>query len=85
MQTLLALDAGLLAERLPAGLQRWLATLAALAGHHGPDGCLPGALARPLLALVQAHEQWRARRQRALLLQQDEHITASLGFGARNE
>lgn len=82
VQTLLALDAGLLAERLPAGLQRWLATVAALAGH---DGCLPGALARPLLALVQAREQWRARRQRALLLQQDQDITASLGFGARNE
>lgn len=77
--TLLALDAGLLAERLPPGVQRLLGALAQRKGQ------LPKALARPLLRLVQALEQRRARRQRALLLQQDQHITASLGFGARNE
>lgn len=79
VSTMLALDQGLFAQRLP----RWCrAPLARLAPGRRP---LPAWLAGRLLAAVQAHEERQARRQRAHLLKTDREMVRSLGFGARSE
>lgn len=79
VSTVLSLDQGLLAQRLPAACG---ALLRRLAPGRQP---LPVWLARPLLAWVQAGEERRARWQRAQLLQADRRMLRSLGFGARAE
>ncbi len=77
--TMLALDEGLLSQRLPAGMRVLLTTLAR------GGRCLPSPVARALLALVQHHEEQRARQQRAQLLRSDRELVRSLGFGALAE
>ena len=77
--TLLALDDGLLARRLP----RWCsAALHRLAPGGRP---LPGWLAGPLLGGLQRLEEARGRRARTQLLQSDDRLLRSLGFGAQVE
>ncbi len=79
VSTLLSLDEGLLAERLPAWCRGALQQLAP------GDSALPRWLARPLLTWLQSREAGRARRERSSLLQFDRHMVRSLGFGGLAE
>ena len=79
VRTLLSLQEGLLAERLPGLLSRPLGWLC----RGGRP--LPAPLARVLLRTVQGLEEARARHQRALMLDAEQRLLRGLGFGARNE
>ena len=79
VSTLLALDVGLLAQRVPAVCR---AVLRAFVRDAAP---LPAWLGRALLAWMQAREEQRARRERAQLLRSDRDLVRRLGFGAQAE
>jgi preprotein translocase subunit SecA len=79
VSTMLALDQGLLAQRVP---RAGLVLLGRLAAGSRP---LPGWLAGRVLAAVQGLEERNARKQRAGLLRGDRQMVERLGFGARNE
>ena len=79
VSTLLSLEEGLLAERLPAWCRRALGRLAP------GSSALPCWLTRPLLTWLQRGEARRARRERSSLLRFDRDMVRSLGFGALSE
>jgi preprotein translocase subunit SecA len=79
VSTLLSLDEGLLAERLPAWCRSALARLAP------GNSALPRVLTRPLLTWLQSREAGRARRERSSLLRFDRDMVRSLGFGGLAE
>ena len=77
--TLLALDHGLLAQRVPRALARVLARTAPA------DGPLPGWLGHTLLRALHGAEERRGRAQRSHLARTDHELRRGLGFGARIE
>ncbi len=81
-----SLQAALFVQQLHPGLLRVLQGLAALPLlSQGRAAALPGALAAPLLRLLQTRAQSRERRQRRDLAQHDEQVNRQLGFGGRFE
>ncbi|MDH3210399.1 MAG: DEAD/DEAH box helicase [Burkholderiaceae bacterium] len=79
VSTMLALDVGLLAQRVPRLGRRLLHHLAR------PGTPLPAWLATVVLGWLQTREEQRTRRARSQLLEADRKMLRSLGFGAQGE
>jgi preprotein translocase subunit SecA len=79
VETVLSLEDGMLARRLPGGLRALAASLA------GRAGVVPRRLTGLLTWLPQQAEERQQRAQRRLLLAQDKQTEARLSFSGRGE
>ena len=77
VMTLLALDHGLLAQRVPGSMRRALARFGAA------DAPLPGWLGSALLQGLHALDERRGRAERVRLARSDHDLRRGLGFGAQ--